>query len=95
MVFAIRAWCIRLTVMSNSRGRRSHKGGSMKSNAFLWAALAGGLLAMCVHPPGLAQAQGTLTAVEAQQIGIEAVVYGLPLVVMDVTKRASTNVPGP
>ena len=29
------------------------------------------------------------------KIGVEAVVYGLPLVVMDLTKRVSTNVPGP
>jgi len=30
-----------------------------------------------------------------QEIGVEAVVYGLPLVVMDTTMRVSTNVPGP
>jgi hypothetical protein len=30
-----------------------------------------------------------------QEIGVEAVVYGLPLVVMDSTMRVSTNVPGP
>jgi len=36
-----------------------------------------------------------LSAEEAQKIGVEAVVYGLPLVVMDVTKRVSTNVPRP
>jgi len=59
------------------------------------AALALGLLAMFVHAPGLAQAQGKLSTEEAQKIGVEAVVYGLPLVVMDVTKRVSTNVPGP
>jgi hypothetical protein len=39
--------------------------------------------------------QGTLTAEEAQKIGVEAVVYGLPLVVMELTKVTSTNVPGP
>jgi len=54
-----------------------------------------GLLAMFVHGPGLAQAQGQLSAEEAHTIGVEAVVYGLPLVIMDVTKRVSTNVPGP
>jgi hypothetical protein len=32
---------------------------------------------------------------EAHKIGVEAVVYGLPLVIMDLTKRVSTNVPGP
>ena len=67
----------------------------MKSHAFVCAALAVGLLVMFVHPSRLAQAQGTLTAEEAQKIGVEAVVYGLPLVVMEVTKRVSTNVPGP
>ena len=40
-------------------------------------------------------AQGTLTAEEAQKIGVGAVVYGLPLVVMELTKVTSTNVPGP
>jgi hypothetical protein len=34
-------------------------------------------------------------AEEAQKIGVEAVVYGLPLVVMELTKITSTNVPGP
>jgi hypothetical protein len=31
----------------------------------------------------------------ALEAGVQAVVYGLPLVIMDLTKRASTNVPGP
>jgi len=47
------------------------------------------------HAAGPAHAQGKLSAEEAQKIGVEAVVYGLPLVVMDLTKRVSTNVPGP
>jgi hypothetical protein len=34
-------------------------------------------------------------AEEAQEIGLEAVVYGLPLVVMELTKITSTNVPAP
>jgi len=67
----------------------------MQRNTLPRAALALGLLAMFVHAPGLAQAQGQLSAEEAHTIGVEAVVYGLPLVVMDVTKRISTNVPGP
>jgi hypothetical protein len=53
-----------------------------------------GLLAMFAHAPSFAQ-PNTLSVEEAQKIGVEAVVYGLPLVVMDLTKRASTNVPGP
>ena len=53
------------------------------------------LLAMLIHVPGMAHAQGKLSEEEAQKIGVEAVVYGLPLVVMDLTKRVSTNVPGP
>jgi hypothetical protein len=44
---------------------------------------------------GTQSAPGKLTAEEAQKIGVEAVVYGLPLVIMDLTKRASTNVSGP
>src|SRR4029077_8435573 len=50
---------------------------------------------VAVESPVLAQQQGKLNAEEARQIGIEAVVYGLPLVVMDTTMRASTNVPRP
>lgn len=67
----------------------------MKRNFLPRDALVLGLLAMFVHGPGLAQAQGHLSAEEAHTIGVEAVVYGLPLVIMDVTKRVSTNVPGP
>ena len=67
----------------------------MKRHTVPRAALALGLLAIFVHAPGLAQAPGTLSTEEARKIGVEAVVYGLPLVVMEVTKRVSTNVPGP
>ena len=49
---------------------------------------------MFAHAPGTAQSN-KLSREEAQKIGIEAVVYGLPLVVMDLTKRITTNVPGP
>ena len=38
------------------------------------------------------QATGTLTEEEARQLGIEAVVYGFPLVIVDVTKQVQTNV---
>jgi hypothetical protein len=52
-------------------------------------------LVVAVHTPVLAQPQTKLDAEEARKIGVEAVVYGLPLVVMDATMRVSTNVPGP
>src|SRR6185295_630808 len=52
-------------------------------------------LSTLARAPALSEEQGKLSAEEAQRIGIEAVVYGLPLVVMEVTKRVSTNVPGP
>ena len=45
--------------------------------------------------PARAQRQAKLSAAEARKIGVEAVVYGFPLVVMDATMRASTNVPRP
>jgi hypothetical protein len=37
----------------------------------------------------------TLTEAEARQIGIDAVVYGYPLVLVDVTKQVQTNVVSP
>jgi hypothetical protein len=67
----------------------------MVRNALPRVALALGLLTMFGQAPDPAQAQGKLSEEEAQKIGVEAVVYGLPLVVMDLTKRVSTNVPGP
>jgi hypothetical protein len=39
--------------------------------------------------------QGTLTEDEARQLGIDAVVYGYPLVIVDVTKQVQTNVTTP
>ena len=40
-------------------------------------------------------ATAPLTAAEAEKIGVEGVVYGMPLVIMDLTKQVSTNVAGP
>jgi hypothetical protein len=57
------------------------------------AALLFALLATLVHVPGLAQAPAKLSAEEAHKIGVEGVAYGLPLVIMELTKRVSTNVP--
>jgi hypothetical protein len=67
----------------------------MKRNTLPRTALALGLSVVLAHAANSAHAQGTLSAEEAQTIGVEAVVFGLPLVVMDLTKRVSTNVPGP
>jgi hypothetical protein len=39
--------------------------------------------------------QGKLTEEEARQLGIDAVVYGYPLVLVDVTKQVQTNVTTP
>ena len=36
-----------------------------------------------------------LTAQEAEEIGIEGVVYGMPLVIMDLTRQVTTNVASP
>src|SRR5215472_18126415 len=41
------------------------------------------------------QAPDKLTEEEARQLGIEAVVYGFPLVIVDVTKQVQTNVAKP
>ena len=38
---------------------------------------------------------GSLTETEATEIGVEAVVYGLPLVIVDITKQVQTNVAEP
>jgi hypothetical protein len=55
-----------------------------------WITLVFRLLTMFVAP-SLAQAQSKPSAEEARKIGVQAVGYGLPLVVMDLTKRGSTN----
>ena len=41
------------------------------------------------------QASGPVTAKEASEIGIEAYVYGYPLVTMEMTRRVMTNVEKP
>jgi hypothetical protein len=38
---------------------------------------------------------GTLTEAEARQLGIQAAVYGIPLVLVDVTKQVQTNATAP
>lgn len=39
--------------------------------------------------------QAPLSAEEAEKLGIGGVVYGMPLVIMDLTRKVSTNVAGP
>ncbi len=39
--------------------------------------------------------KASLTAAEAEQIGVEGVVYGMPLVIMDLTRQVTVNVAGP
>jgi hypothetical protein len=72
----------------------------------LWSGVV--LAASCSPPPAPAQsapaatapstapvtsgAKVTMTTEEARQIAVQAVVYGLPLVIMDVTMRTATNV---
>jgi hypothetical protein len=58
----------------------------------LRVALGFGLLAMLGAGANIAQ-PNKLSAEEAQKIGVEAVVYGLPLVVMDLTKRITSSAP--
>jgi hypothetical protein len=44
-------------------------------------------------PPSAASAtKVTMTTEEARQIAVQTVVYGLPLVIMDITMRTATNV---
>jgi hypothetical protein len=68
---------------------------AMKCKTLQSIAVALGLLAIFFQEPSIAQVPGALTPEEAQKIGVEAVIYGLPLVVMDLTKRITTNVPEP
>lgn len=67
----------------------------MLRNRLSPALLALALFAMLISTPGQAQELTQRRALEAQKIGVEAVVYGLPLVLMDLTRELSTNVPGP
>ncbi len=53
---------------------------------------AGILVSSLALSPAWAQQATKVSEQEASAIGVEAVVYGLPLVIMDVTKRKMTNV---
>jgi hypothetical protein len=67
----------------------------MKLKTRAQAVLALSTAVMFVTTTVMAQDKAKLSAEEAHKIGVEAVVYGLPLVIMDLTKRVSTNVPSP
>ena len=76
----------------------------MKRNAALWMVFVfvlAVILSACgekAEPPKAEKAKEGETAAkeqEALQAGVEAVVYGLPLVIMDITKKKTTNVPEP
>jgi hypothetical protein len=67
----------------------------MKQNIWAQFVLTLGLTVLLVSTPSLAGQSEKLTVEEVQNIGVEAVVYGLPLVIMDLTRQVSTNVPGP
>lgn len=66
-------------------------------NHALPAALLALTLQAAIVGKSQASAQEALprSAIEAQRIGVEAVVYGLPLVLMDLTRQQATNVAGP
>lgn len=64
----------------------------MKSPFFLIAFI---LLVILELSPGLSSAAEKLSDQEAAEIGIEAYVYGYPLITMDLTRRVMTNVAAP
>src|ERR1700683_5630656 len=73
------------------KGQRMH--GSKKPASFLLLAIVFVWLATVAGP---AQAQDDKAKeAEAAKLGVEAVVYGFPLVIVDVTKRLQTNVEEP
>src|SRR5512136_3490300 len=60
-------------------------------------ALAAGLLAMVVVVVGMISVcpAAAVTPDEAMAIGVDAYIYGYPLVTMEMTRRVMTNVPQP
>ena len=67
----------------------------MKQNIwtqFVWTLV---LTVLFVSAPIVVGQDAKLTVEGAQKIGVEAVVYGMPLVIMDLTRQVSTNVSGP
>lgn len=66
---------------------------------FLFSALLIFSLSSCIQSEKKAEAKKTategITPKEAKEIGVEGVVYGMPLVIMDLTKQVTTNVASP
>jgi len=60
-----------------------------------WAATLCAAFALTTTASFAQQATDKLTEEEAHQLGIEAVVYGFPLVIVDVTRQVQTNVAEP
>ncbi len=67
----------------------------MSSVRFFMAISLIAALALSILPSAGRAAESQLTEEEAAKLGVEAVVYGFPLVIVDVTKRVQTNVEEP
>jgi len=71
------------------------RGGSLKISARKWTAVVSSALLIFAAGPVSAQPAAKLGEAEALQLGIEAYIYGYPLVTMEHTKRSLTNVAAP
>jgi hypothetical protein len=67
----------------------------MKAKAVLLTALAVSTAVMLAAGPAWAQEGAKISEQEAAQIGVEAYIYGYPLVTMEMTRRVLTNVAAP
>ena len=71
------------------------KGMRMKAKAVLLSALAMSTMVMLAAGPAWSQQGDRVSEPEAAQIGVEAYIYGYPLVTMEMTRRVLTNVAAP
>ena len=67
----------------------------MKAKAVLLSALAMSTMVMLAAGPAWSQQGDRVSEPEAAQIGVEAYIYGYPLVTMEMTRRVLTNVAAP
>jgi len=67
----------------------------MRIRSLISVILVSVLAAMLAAGPVLAQQPAKMTEQEAAQIGVEAYIYGYPLVTMEMTRRVLTNVAAP